>query len=39
VFPGDAAYAKPDVQNVELVVRIHDKAGRVEWPAALLKAQ
>jgi hypothetical protein len=40
VFPGgpDVAYAKPSVQSTELVVRIHDQEGRVEWPAALLHA-
>ena len=41
VFPNgaDAPYARSDVQSIQLVVRIHDKEGRVEWPAALLRAQ
>jgi hypothetical protein len=39
VFPGgaDVAYAKPTVPDIELVVRIHDQEGRVEWPAAVLQ--
>lgn len=36
VFPNnsDAGYLKPGVQNIQLVVRIHDKEGRVEWPSS-----
>jgi hypothetical protein len=38
VFPNnsDAGYLKPGVQNIQLVIRIHDKEGRVEWPSALM---
>lgn len=38
VFPhgADAAYSKTEIQNIELVVRIHDKEGRVAWPASVL---
>jgi hypothetical protein len=33
VFPTkDASYLRTDVQEVELVVRIHEKEGRVSWP-------
>jgi hypothetical protein len=33
VFPGgDAPYLQAGVTEVELVVRIHDKEGRVNWP-------
>jgi hypothetical protein len=33
VFPArDASYLRADVQEVELVVRIHEKEGRVSWP-------
>jgi hypothetical protein len=41
VFPrgADAAYSKTDVQSIELVVRIHDKEGRVAWPASVLHGQ
>lgn len=41
VFPNDAtlAFLQPGVQFVELIVRIHDKEGRVVWPAASLKVQ
>ncbi|HUR81857.1 MAG TPA: hypothetical protein VM733_13915 [Thermoanaerobaculia bacterium] len=41
VFPSgpDVAYAKPDVTSIELVVRINDQEGRVDWPAAVLRHQ
>lgn len=41
VFPndGDVAYLKPDYQNIQLVVRIHDKEGRVEWPASMMRSR
>ena len=39
VFPRDAANAGSDVENLQLVVRVKDQEGRVEWPATLLPAQ
>jgi hypothetical protein len=41
VFPGgaDAAYAQPDVQKIELVVRIYDQEGHVDWPSSVLHAE
>lgn len=38
VFPdnSDVQYLKPGVRNIQLVVRIHDKEGRVEWPSSLM---
>jgi hypothetical protein len=40
VFPGrpDVAYAKPGLPGIELVVRINDQEGRVDWPAGVLHA-
>jgi hypothetical protein len=35
VFPGPVSV--PDAGSIELVVRIHDKEGRVEWPASVLR--
>jgi hypothetical protein len=34
VFPGglDAPYRQPGVKSIQLVVRVHDQEGRVEWP-------
>jgi hypothetical protein len=36
VFPNgsEAAYRQPGVTAIELVVRIHDKEGRVSWPVS-----
>lgn len=41
VFPdhAEAKYLVPGVENIELVVRIHDKEGRVQWPVSLLRAE
>jgi hypothetical protein len=41
VFPNgpDVAYAKRDVQHIELIVRIHEEEGRVAWPASVLHAE
>jgi hypothetical protein len=40
VFPGgNAGYLKPGVRLIELVVRIQDKEGRVEWPGDLLRVR
>ena len=38
VFPdnSDVQYLKPGVRTIQLVVRIHDKEGRVEWPSSLM---
>jgi hypothetical protein len=36
LFPAkDASYLRADVQDVELVVRIYEKEGRVSWPMPL----
>jgi hypothetical protein len=35
----DVDYLKPGIQNIQLVVRIHDKEGRVEWPRSLMSVR
>jgi hypothetical protein len=39
VFPNgpEVEYAKPDVVDIELVLRINDQEGRIDWPAAVLR--
>lgn len=41
VFPSgpEVAYSRPDVRNIELVVRIYDKEGHVDWPSTILHSQ
>ena len=38
-FLTDAAYAKGDVETIQLVVRMNEQHGGVEWPAALLRVK